>query len=115
MNEALEGRDYDVNSEVLSLNNVDLPDMLRDKAYDPKRFDEYFDQIDHINPAKLREFEEVTDIALAQSCGCFSIPAPKPRDGSASAHASLCGSLVRCRCPENGSSDRAKRRRVVVH
>jgi len=72
MNEALEGRVFDVIGEVLSLNDVNLPDMLREAAYDPRRLDEYLDQIDRINPAKLKEYEEVTGIALARSHVDFS-------------------------------------------
>jgi superfamily II DNA or RNA helicase len=72
MNEALEGRVFDVIGEVLSLNDVNLPDMLRDAAYDPRRLDEYLDQIDRINPAKLKEYEEATGIALARSHVDFS-------------------------------------------
>ena len=72
MNEALEGRVFDVIGEVLSLNDVNLPDMLRDAAYDPRRLDEYLDQIDRIDPAKLKEYENVTGIALAQSHVDFS-------------------------------------------
>jgi superfamily II DNA or RNA helicase len=67
MNEALEGRVFDVIGEVLSLNDVNLPDMLREAAYDPRRLDEYLDQIDRINPAKLKAYEEATGIALARS------------------------------------------------
>jgi superfamily II DNA or RNA helicase len=72
MNEALEGRVFDVIGEVLSLNDVNLPDMLRDAAYDPRRLDEYLDQIDRINPTKLKEYEEATGIALARSHVDFS-------------------------------------------
>jgi superfamily II DNA or RNA helicase len=72
MNEALEGRVFDVIGEVLSLNDVNLPDMLRNAAYDPRRLDEYLDQIDRINPAKLKEYEEATGIALARSHVDFS-------------------------------------------
>lgn len=72
MNEALEGRVFDVIGEVLSLNDVNLPDMLRDAAYDPRRLDEYLDQIDRINPAKLKEYEKDTGIALARSHVDFS-------------------------------------------
>jgi len=72
MNEALEGRVFDVIGEVLSLNDVNLPDMLRDAAYDPRRLDEYLDQIDRINPDKLKEYEEATGIALARSHVDFS-------------------------------------------
>nr|BAL53118.1 hypothetical conserved protein [uncultured Gammaproteobacteria bacterium] len=67
MNEALDGRVFDVIGEVLSLNDVNLPDMLREAAYDPRRLDEYLDQIDRIDPAKLKEYEEATGIALARS------------------------------------------------
>lgn len=72
MNEALEGRVFDVIGEVLSLNDVNLPDMLREAAYDPRRLDEYLDQIDRIDPAKLKEYEEATGIALARSHVDFS-------------------------------------------
>ncbi|GBD43558.1 RNA polymerase-associated protein RapA [bacterium HR40] len=67
MNEALEGRVFDVIGEVLSLNDVNLPDMLREAACDPRRLDEYLDQIDRIDPAKLKEYENATGIALARS------------------------------------------------
>jgi len=72
MNEALEGRVFDVIGEILSLNDVNLPDMLRDAAYDPKRLDEYLDQIDHIDPKRLKAYEEATGIALARSHVDFS-------------------------------------------
>jgi len=72
MNEALEGRVFDVIGEILSLNDVNLPDMLREAAYDPRRLDEYLDQIDRINPAKLKEYEEATGIALARGHVDFS-------------------------------------------
>ncbi len=67
MNEALEGRVFDVIGEVLSLNDVNLTEMLREAAYDPRRLDEYIDQIDRIDPKKLKEYEEATGIALARS------------------------------------------------
>jgi len=67
MNEALEGRVFDVIGEVLSLNDVNLTEMLREAAYDPKKLDEYIDQIDRIDPKKLKEYEEATGIALARS------------------------------------------------
>ncbi|HEC02573.1 MAG TPA: hypothetical protein ENI81_03455, partial [Phycisphaerales bacterium] len=72
MNEALEGRVFDVIGEVLSLNDVNLPDMLRDAAYDPRRLDEYLDQIDRIDPARLQAYEDATGIALARSHVDFS-------------------------------------------
>jgi len=72
MNEALEGRVFDVIGEVLSLNDVNLPEMLRQAAYDPRRLEEYLDQIDRIDPAKLKQYEEATGIALARSHVDFS-------------------------------------------
>jgi len=72
MNEALEGRVFDVIGEVLALNDVNLPEILREAAYDPRRLDEYIDQIDRIDPAKLKEYEEATGIALARSHVDFS-------------------------------------------
>lgn len=66
MHEALEGRVFDVIGEVLSLNDVNLPEMMREAAYDPRRLEEYIDQIDRIDPKKLRTYEEATGIALAR-------------------------------------------------
>jgi len=66
MHEALEGRVFDVIGEVLSLNDVNLPEMMREAAYDPRRLDEYIDQIDRIDPGKLKSYEEATGIALAR-------------------------------------------------
>jgi superfamily II DNA or RNA helicase len=72
MSEALEGRVFDVIGEVLALNDVNLPEILRDAAYDPRRLDEYIDQIDRIDPARLKEYEKATGIALARSHVDFS-------------------------------------------
>ncbi|MBN2561537.1 MAG: DUF3883 domain-containing protein [Phycisphaerae bacterium] len=72
MADALEGRVFDVIGEVLSLNDVNLPEMLRDVAYDPRRLDEYIDQIDRIDPKKLKTYEEATGIALARANVDFS-------------------------------------------
>jgi SNF2 family DNA or RNA helicase len=65
-------RVYDVIGEVLSLNKVNLPEMLRDAAYDPRRLDEYLDQIDRLDPARLQQYEEATGIALARAHVDFS-------------------------------------------
>ncbi len=59
-------RIFDVIGEVLSINDVNLSEMLRDAAYDPRRLDEYLDQIDRIDPERLRRYEEATGIALAR-------------------------------------------------
>jgi SNF2 family DNA or RNA helicase len=72
MREALEGRVFDVIGEVLSINEVNLPEMLREAAYDPRRLDEYIDQIDRIDPEKLKKYEEATGIALARANVDFS-------------------------------------------
>jgi superfamily II DNA or RNA helicase len=66
MHDALEGRVFDVIGEVLSLNDVNLPEMLREAAYDPRRLEEYIDDIDRIDPGRLKEYEEATGIALAR-------------------------------------------------
>ena len=67
MRSALEGRVFDVIGEVLSLNDVNLAEMLREAAYDPRRLDEYIDQIDRIDPERLRAYEEATGVALARA------------------------------------------------
>ncbi len=67
MRDALgKNRVFDVIGEVLSINEVNLSEMLREAAYDPRRLDEYLDQIDRIDPEKLRRYEEATGIALAR-------------------------------------------------
>lgn len=72
MNDALDGRVFDVIGEVLSLNDVNLPEMLREAAFDPRRLDEYLDQIERIDPRKLKEYERATGIALARANVDFS-------------------------------------------
>ena len=72
MRDVLADRVFDVIGEVLSLNDVNLPEMLREVAHDPRRLDEYLDQIEHIDPQKLRHYEETTGIALARANVDFS-------------------------------------------
>ena len=72
MREALGDRVFDVVGEVLSLNNVNLPDMLREVAYEPRRLDDYLDIIDRIDPDLLGRYEEATGIALARGHVDFS-------------------------------------------
>src|SRR5439155_20810193 len=67
MRSVLADRVFDVIGEVLSLNEVNLPEMLREAAYEPRRLDEYLDQIDRIDPRKLQLYEEATGIALARA------------------------------------------------
>jgi superfamily II DNA or RNA helicase len=72
MREALADRIFDVIGEVLSLNDVNLPDILREAANDPRRLDEYLDQIERVDPAKLLQYEKATGIALARANVDFS-------------------------------------------
>jgi len=60
-------RVFDVIGEILSLNNVDIAEILREAAYNPSRLEEYLEIIENINPEKLREYEKMTGIALARA------------------------------------------------
>ena len=68
----LSDRVFDVIGEVLSLNEINLSEMLREVAFDPRRLEEYLDQIERIDPQKLKAYEEATGIALAKSTLDFS-------------------------------------------
>lgn len=72
MRAVLADRVFDVIGEVLSLNDVNLPEMLRDAAHDPRRLDEYLDIIEKIDPARLRQYEQATGVALARANVDFS-------------------------------------------
>src|SRR5215472_335357 len=72
MRDALADRIFDVIGEVLSLNDVNLPDILREAANDPRRLDEYLDQIEHVDPQLLLKYEKATGIALARANVDFS-------------------------------------------
>jgi superfamily II DNA or RNA helicase len=72
MRAVLDDRVFDVIGEVLSINDINLPDILREAAFDPRRLDDYLDQIDRIDPARLRQYEEATGIALARGNVDFS-------------------------------------------
>src|SRR4029077_11763502 len=72
MRNALADRVFDVIGEVLSLNDVNLPEILREAANDPRRLDEYLDQIERVDPARLVEYEKATGIALARANVDFS-------------------------------------------
>jgi superfamily II DNA or RNA helicase len=72
MRTVLADRVFDVIGEILSLNEINLSEMLREVAFDPRRLDEYLDQIERIDPKKLKEYEEATGIALAKSSLDFS-------------------------------------------
>jgi len=60
-------RVYDVIGEILSLNKVDLAEILREAAYNPHRLEEYLEIIEEIDPEKLKKYEEMTGIALARA------------------------------------------------
>ena len=75
MRGALGDRVFDVVGEVLSLNRISLPDMLRDVAYEPRRLDDCLDAIDRIDPRQLDLYEEATGIALARGHVDFSAAA----------------------------------------
>lgn len=72
MRNALADRVFDVIGEVLSLNDVNLPEILREAANDPRRLDEYLDQIERVDPARLLQYEKATGIALARANVDFS-------------------------------------------
>ena len=72
MRAVLADRVFDVIGEVLSLNEVNLPEMLREAAFDPRRLDDYLDQIERIDPARLKQYENATGIALARANVDFS-------------------------------------------
>jgi superfamily II DNA or RNA helicase len=72
MRAVLDDRVFDVIGEILSLNDVNLPEMLREAAFDPRRLDDYLDQIERIDPKKLQQYEQATGIALARSNVDFS-------------------------------------------
>jgi len=72
MRDVLADRVFDVIGEVLSLNDVNLPEMLREAAHDPRRLDEYLDQIERMDPRKLQDYEKATGIALARGNVDFS-------------------------------------------
>lgn len=72
MRASLAGRVFDVIGEVLSLNDVNLPEMLREAAVDPRRLDDYLEQIDRMDPQLLLQYEQATGIALARAHVDFS-------------------------------------------
>lgn len=72
MREVLGDRVFDVVGEVLSLNDVNLPDMLREVAYEPGRLDDFLNEIERIDPQQLKLYEEATGIALARAQVDFS-------------------------------------------
>jgi SNF2 family DNA or RNA helicase len=72
MRAVLADRVFDVIGEVLSLNAVNLPEMLRDAANDPRRLGEYLDRIARVDPQMLLQYEQATGVALARASVDFS-------------------------------------------
>jgi SNF2 family DNA or RNA helicase len=72
MRAVLDDRVFDVIGEVLSLNDVNLPEILREAAHDPRRLQEYLDRIEKVDPQLLLQYEKATGIALARSNVDFS-------------------------------------------
>jgi superfamily II DNA or RNA helicase len=72
MRTVLADRVFDVIGEVLSINEVNLPEMLREVAHDPRRLEEYLDQIESVDPQRLLQYEKATGIALARANVDFS-------------------------------------------
>ena len=60
-------RVYDVIGEILSLNRVDLAEILREATHNPNKLDEYIEKIESIDPQKLKKYEEMAGIALARA------------------------------------------------
>jgi superfamily II DNA or RNA helicase len=59
-------RVYDVIGQILTLNDVNLADMLREAALNPGRLADYENQITNLSPDRLRLYEDETGIALAR-------------------------------------------------
>ncbi|MGD0650918.1 MAG: helicase-related protein [Verrucomicrobiia bacterium] len=72
MRAVLADRVFDVIGEVLSLNDVNLPEMLREAANDPRRLEEYLDRIARVDPQLLMKYEQATGVALARANVDFS-------------------------------------------
>ena len=59
--------------EVLSLNDVNLPEMLREAAANPRRLDDYLDDDRRYRSReRLKQYEHATGIALARAHVDFS-------------------------------------------
>jgi hypothetical protein len=72
MRAVLADRVFDVIGEVLSLDDVNLPEILREAAHDPRRLQEYLDRIEKVDPQLLLQYEKATGIALARANVDFS-------------------------------------------
>ncbi len=64
--DAIGDRVFDVIGLLLRQNGVSLEDALREATYNPRRLEEYTDQIEKITPERLKQYEDATGIALAR-------------------------------------------------
>src|SRR2546421_3713405 len=53
-------RVFDVIGELLKLNDLNLEEMLREAAYNPKDITAYLDQIERLSVERLKQYEEAT-------------------------------------------------------
>src|SRR6266478_4786329 len=67
MQKDLGDRIFDVIGLVLKVNGVDLEDILREAASNPKRLEDFEYEIKQVDPQKLKNLEEKTGVALAVS------------------------------------------------
>jgi superfamily II DNA or RNA helicase len=65
---ALGGRVYDVIGDLLTINGIDFERLVRDTLANPTRANRQsaFDEINRLDPDKLKEYERATGIALAR-------------------------------------------------
>ena len=73
----LKGRVFDVIGPLLRLNDVNLEEMLREAAYNPRHIEDYKDQIRQMSPERLNQFEKQAGVALATTKVDFSRVRPK--------------------------------------
>lgn len=67
MKKDLGDRIFDVIGMVLRVNGMDLEDILREAASNPKRMEDFEFEIEKMDPSKLKKLEEKTGVALAVS------------------------------------------------
>ncbi|MFH1464778.1 MAG: helicase-related protein [Pseudomonadota bacterium] len=63
---SLGDRVFDVIGMLLRVNRIDLEDVLREASYNPRRIEDYVDEIEKISRERLEEYERATGIALAR-------------------------------------------------
>ena len=99
MRTVLADRVFDVIGEVLSLNDVNLPEMLREAAHDPRRLDEYLDQIERVDPTTAASIRGGHGHrAGPRQRGFFRVPSGERRGGRTPADAALRRGAIRQCC-----------------